>query len=91
LLDKVQHLGDSITGEQHKKIQATLGEELFGLLEHAFDSETEEEARERVASFIDGAKKQRLRVLRMRSLFNADQKSLLFDLWEASTGGDVVE
>lgn len=91
MLEKVQHLGDSITGEQHKKIQATLGDELFGLLEHAFDSETDEEARERVTSFIEGAKKHRLRVLRMRSIFNAEQKLLLFDLWEASTGGDVVE
>jgi hypothetical protein len=91
MLEKVQHLGDSITGEQHKKIQATLGDELFGLLEHAFDSESDDEARERVAAFIEGAKKHRLRVLRMRSIFSGEQKSLLLDLWEASTEGDVVE
>lgn len=91
MLDKVQHLGDSITGEQHKKIQATLGDDLFGLLEHAFDSETEDEARERVAAFIEGAKKYRLRVLRMRSLFSSDQKALLFELWEASTGEDAID
>lgn len=91
MLEKVQHLGDSITGEQHKKIQATLGDELFGLLEHAFDSETDEEARERVTFFIEGAKKYKLRVLRMRSIFNTEQKSLLLDLWEDSTEVDAVK
>jgi len=86
MLEKVQQLSDSITGEQYRRVQSALGENLFDLLEHAFDSEDEDQAKERVRAFISEAKNHKFRVLKMRRIFTSDQQSLLVDLWEDNAG-----
>jgi len=79
MLETVQELGDSVTREQLKSLKDVLGDELFGLLDHAFDSETDEEAKERIAAFVAKAKKKSnaLRILKARRLLDAEQKKMI--------------
>lgn len=84
MLEKVQSFGDSLEREQYKKIEAALGEKLFGLLEDALDSETDEEATKNVAAFIEGAKKNKIKVLALRRHLSSEQREMLLDLWESN-------
>jgi hypothetical protein len=79
MLEKVQQLGDSVTREQINKLKGTLGDELYGLLDHAFDSETEDEAKDRVDAFVSSAKKSPLKVLRVRKILSPEQKGIIME------------
>lgn len=82
MLEKVQNFGDSLSREQYKKIESALGEKLFGLLETALDSETDEDAQQNVAAFIEGAKRNKLKVLALRQHLSREQREMLLELWE---------
>lgn len=84
MLEKVETFGDSLSREQYKNIESALGNDLFKLLENALDSNTEEEAKENVASFIEGAKKNKLKVLALRRHLSSEQREMLLDLWESN-------
>jgi hypothetical protein len=77
MLEAVQELGDSVTHEQLKQLRDTLGDELFGLLDAAFDADSEEEAQERVSAFVDMAKKNKLKILKARRILDEEQKKLI--------------
>ena len=82
MLEKVQELGDSVTREQIKGLKGALGNSLYDLLDHAFDSETEEEAKERVAAFVSSAKKSPLKILKARKLLRPEQKTIVMEFLE---------
>lgn len=80
MLEKVQQLGDSVTRDQLKDLEKTLGEKLFSLLDHALDSEDEEEAESRVAAFVAEAKKSPIKVLKVRKILTPEQKDIVMEL-----------
>ena len=82
MLEKVQQLGDSVTRDQIKGLKSALGDDLYDLLDHAFDAETEDEAQERVDSFVSAAKKSPLKVLKARKLLQPEQKKIVMEFLE---------
>jgi len=79
MLEDIQELGETVTRDQILELTKVLGEDLYGLLDHAFESETEEGAKERSAAFVASAKKSPLKVLRARGILNKEQKKLIMD------------
>ena len=77
MLKAVQELGDSVSPAQIKELRSILGDDLFSLLDCAFDSETEEEAKERVDAFVSSAKDNAVKMLRARRVLDKDQKDLI--------------
>lgn len=82
MLEKVQDLGDSVTHEQIKGLKDALGDALYNLLDHAFESETEEEAKERVATFVSSAKSSPIKLIKARKLLTAEQKAVIMGFLE---------
>ena len=79
MLEKIQEFGETVTREQIKGLKKSLGDELYGLLDRAFESDTEEEAKERIAAFVSKAKKSPLKVLKARSILSAEQRAVIAD------------
>ncbi len=79
MLEKVQQLGDSVTRDQINDLKDALGNALYDLLDHAFESETEDEAKERVAAFVSEAKKSPLKLLRARKALHGNQKQIVME------------
>ena len=82
MLEKVQILGDSVTRDQIKQLRGALGDSLYDLLDFAFESETEEDANERIASFVSEAKGSPLKLLKARKLLTDDQKVIVMEFLE---------
>jgi len=82
MLEAIQELGDSASHDQLKKLKDILGSDLFGLLDTAFDSTTEEEAKERIDAFVQSAKKNAIRMLKARRVLDDDQKRLIMNFME---------
>jgi hypothetical protein len=82
MLEAVKELGESVTHGQLKELKEILGEDLFGLLDAAFDAESEEEAQERVAAFVDMAKKNPLKIFKSRRILEEQQKNLIMSFME---------
>ena len=82
MLKAVQELGESVTHIQLKELKSTLGEKLYGLLDSAFDAESEEDAKARVDAFVEEAKKSPLKILKARRFLDADQKALIMKFME---------
>lgn len=82
MLEKVQDLGDSVTRDQINGLKDALGNALYDLLDHAFESETEEEAKERVAAFVSSAKKSPLKLIKARRLLTVEQKAVVMGFLE---------
>jgi len=77
MLEAVQELGDSVTHGQLKDLKEILGEDLYALLDSAFDAETEEEATSRVSAFVEKAKENKLKMLKARRVLDGEQKKLI--------------
>lgn len=79
MLEKVKKLSESMTPEQAETLRSTLGGALFDLLEFALESETEDEATERVAAFVAAAKKNLMKVLKARRTLTPEQRTIVMD------------
>jgi len=79
MLEKVQQLGDSVTRDQINGLKDALGNALYDLLDHAFESETEDEAKERVDTFVSAAKKSPVKLLKARKLLKGEQKEIVME------------
>ena len=77
MLEAIQELGDSVSHSQIRDLKSTLGDELYGLLDSAFDAETEVEAKKRIDAFVSAAKENKLRMLKARRILDKEQKSLI--------------
>ena len=77
MLEKIQEFGETVTREQIHGLKKSLGEDLYELLDRAFESETEEEAKERIDTFVSAAKKSPVRVLKSRGILTGDQKAVI--------------
>ena len=82
MLKAVQELGDSVSHAQIKELRSALGDGLYSLLDSAFDSDTEEEAKERVAAFVSSAKENKIKLLKARRILDKDQKELIMKFKE---------
>lgn len=82
MLEKVQKLGDSVTRDQINGLKKALGDDLYDLLDLAFDAETEGEAKERVDIFVSAARKSPIRVLKARKILNPEQKKIVMEFLE---------
>jgi len=77
MLDDIKKLGDTISIEQDRALKKDIGEELFKLLDSMLESETEDEARERVDIFISYIKKKPLRILKAKKILNEPQLDII--------------
>lgn len=82
MLKAVQELGDSVSHAQIKELRLVLGDDLYSLLDYAFDSDSEEEANERVAAFVSSAKDNKIKLLKARRILDKDQKELIMKFME---------
>jgi hypothetical protein len=82
MLKAVQELGESVTHKQLEELKAALGEKLYGLLDSAFDADSEEDAKSKVNAFVEEARQSPLKVLKARRFLDADQKALIMKLME---------
>ena len=82
MLKAVQELGDSVSRAQIKELRSVLGDGLYSLLDSAFDSDTEEEAKERVDAFVSLAKENKMKLLKARRILDKDQKELIMKFME---------
>lgn len=79
MLEDVEQLSDSTTAQQAKALKSALGDRLYGLLDSALDSESEEEAVERVGKFVGEAKKKSniMKMIKARKLLTPEQKQIV--------------
>lgn len=82
MLEIVSKLGDSLTADQYRKIESSMGPDLFRLLENVLDSTDEVSAKNNVATFIGSAMKQKLKLLALRRHLSQDQRDMLLQIWE---------
>jgi len=82
VLEIVSKLGDSLTADQYRKIESSMGPDLFRLLENVLDSTDEVSAKNNVATFIGSAMKQKLKLLALRRHLSQDQRDMLLQIWE---------
>lgn len=82
MLEIVSEFGDSLTADQYKKIESSMGPDLFRLLESVLDSSDEESARRNVSTFIENAMKQKLKLLALRRHLSSNQRDMLLQIWE---------
>jgi hypothetical protein len=82
MLESIQELGDSVSHAQIKELRSALGDDLFSLLDLAFDSDTEEEAKERIDAFVSSAKKNVLKIFKARKVLDKDQTRLIMEFLE---------
>lgn len=73
MLDEVKFLDESLTVSQISDLKSTLGASLYALLDLAFDSESEEDAKVRVAEFVSAAKKSPLKIIKARGILSPEQ------------------
>jgi len=82
MLESIQELGDSVSHAQIKELRSALGDDLFSLLDLAFDSDTEEEAKERIDAFVSSAKNNVLKIFKARKVLDKDQTRLIMEFLE---------
>ena len=83
MLEKIQELGDLVTREQISDLKKALGDDLYGLLDHAFDSETEDDAKDRIGVFVAAVKKSPVKMFKARSVLNDEQKAIIMGFLES--------
>lgn len=79
MLEKIQEFGETVTRGQIEDLKKALGDKLYGLLDFAFESETEKEAKDRIAAFVSEAKRSPLKMLKARGILSSDQKAVVAD------------
>ncbi len=77
MLEEVQELGDSVTRDQIHGLKDVLGNALYDLLDYAFESETEDEAKERVGVFVSAAKTSPLKLFEARKILSKNQMEIV--------------
>jgi len=82
MLQILKELHKSITIEQRKEIDPILGDDLSRLLDLLLQTDTEEDAENRLREFKSLAKKSPVKVFKMRRKLTAHQKSLIMQLVE---------
>lgn len=81
-LKKIKELEDSISGPQLADIKEALGKRLWTSLNSALDSSTEEEAEERIAIFVAMAKRNVIKVMKVRNVLDDRQKDIILYLMD---------
>lgn len=82
MLEAVHELRDSLSDEQWEKARKKLTEEMVNALKAAFDSTSEEEVKEHVATFTALMKRKPLKALGLYRALNPEQKELIMSLME---------
>jgi len=79
MLEKVNELCDSMTIAQASELKEVLGAELYDLLDLAFESDSEDEARSRISDFVSLAKKHPFKLIKARKLLDDNQKNIIIE------------
>lgn len=79
MLQRVKELGDSIGREQSVDLKRILGENLYNLLDFALDSETEDDARKRIDTFVSVIKGSPLKIFKARKVLTDRQREIIME------------
>ncbi len=82
ILQVVNDLRVSLTAEQLRDAKEILGESLFGLFDKAIKSKSEADAAGRIKVFMDAAKEDFVKMLRVRKILNPEQREIILRLMD---------
>ena len=86
MIDEIKKLENSIESNQYQLIRSALGDNLFKILDDAFDAENEDEASAKIKDFAKSLKAEPLKALRLRNILNKEQMKIIMELWRISDG-----
>lgn len=82
MLEELEKLKGTVTGEQLDLIKSVAGQDLLELFESALQASTEEEARDRTGTLSKALRESPVKAFKIYNRLNAEQKGLILGLME---------